>query len=284
MKNIHLLPTDKASRLWLDSDNKLWIHESPTTLFMMQNIYITSDEEIKEGDWFMIFTNKKPIAPTKAGLFDSDCKKIILTTDQDLINDGVQAIDDEFLQWFVKNPSCEYVETELVHDSEDHPELVGNPKEEWSYYDIIIPKEEPKLINNCPKCGLDLVEKKGSKPVCTRIDCGGIIISNETLIEWVLKEEPKQETLEEAVEEFLIKELNMSKTQIATLYSEYVNAVVKFNKMQSERMYTEEEVRKLLETQRGNCAVAILIKTRDEELAAIAGGAPEPSGYNGWVK
>jgi hypothetical protein len=87
-KNVWLLPTDKP----------------------IQNIYITSNEEIKEGDWFMIFTNKKPIAPTKAGLFDSDCKKIILTTDQDLINDGVQAIDDEFLQWFVKNPSCEYVE------------------------------------------------------------------------------------------------------------------------------------------------------------------------------
>ena len=37
-------------------------------------------------------------------------KKIILTTDQDLIKDGVQAIEDEFLQWFVKNPSCEWVE------------------------------------------------------------------------------------------------------------------------------------------------------------------------------
>ena len=37
-------------------------------------------------------------------------KKIILTTDQDLIKDGVQAIDDEFLEWFVKNPNCEFVE------------------------------------------------------------------------------------------------------------------------------------------------------------------------------
>ena len=39
-----------------------------------------------------------------------DCKKIILTTDQDLIKDGVQAIDDDFLEWFVKNPSCEVVD------------------------------------------------------------------------------------------------------------------------------------------------------------------------------
>ena len=37
-------------------------------------------------------------------------KKIILTDNQDLINDGVQPIPDEFLEWFVKNPSCESVE------------------------------------------------------------------------------------------------------------------------------------------------------------------------------
>lgn len=39
-------------------------------------------------------------------------KKIILTTDQDLIKDGVQAIDDEFLEWFVANPSCKFVEVQ----------------------------------------------------------------------------------------------------------------------------------------------------------------------------
>ena len=49
-------------------------------------------------------------------------------------------------------------------------------------------------------------------------------------------------------------------------------------------MYSEDEVRKLLETQRGNCYVAILTKTKDKELAEIANNAPEPSGYNGWVK
>ena len=49
-------------------------------------------------------------------------------------------------------------------------------------------------------------------------------------------------------------------------------------------MYSEDEVKKLLETQRGNCYVAILTKTKDKELAEIANNAPEPSGYNGWVK
>jgi len=46
--------------------------------------------------------------------------------------------------------------------------------------------EEQKLTNNCPKCGLDLIIREGSTPNCTRIDCGGIVISNETLKEWML--------------------------------------------------------------------------------------------------
>jgi hypothetical protein len=36
--------------------------------------------------------------------------KVILTTNNLLIKNGVQAIDDDFLEWLVKNPSCEEVE------------------------------------------------------------------------------------------------------------------------------------------------------------------------------
>jgi len=64
-------------------------------------------------------------------------KEILLSTDTELIQDGVQAIDDEFLQWFVKNPSCE--EVEIDYQTTDITE-----KGEWLYnYGIIIPTEEP---------------------------------------------------------------------------------------------------------------------------------------------
>jgi hypothetical protein len=43
-------------------------------------------------------------------------------------------------------------------------------------------------------------------------------------------------------------------------------------------VYTENEVAELLQVQRGNCYCAILSKTRDEQLAKVAGSAPEPSG------
>ncbi len=109
MKNIHVLPTDKLSIIGFDSVKNL--HFTNDFIDDYQNIYITSDEEIKEGDWILNETHniEKAISHYNYKSLSSDCKKIILTTDQDLIKDGVQVIDDEFIEWFVKNPSCEHV-------------------------------------------------------------------------------------------------------------------------------------------------------------------------------
>jgi len=72
---------------------------------------------------------------------DTGYKEILLSTDDQLIKDGVQAIDDEFLEWFVKNPSCEVVE---VKEITTIPALqLGSPNGHLMYK-IIIPKEEPK--------------------------------------------------------------------------------------------------------------------------------------------
>jgi len=139
MKNIHVLPTDKPSILikdiWKNTFSLVENFNTNHTDFKAQNIYITSDEEIKEGDWCILFKDKKDYI-FKALSVDnySNCKKIILTTDQDLIKDGVQVIDDEFLEWFVKNLSCEKVEYDKNYNR-------SNGK---YYYKIIIPKEEPK--------------------------------------------------------------------------------------------------------------------------------------------
>ena len=48
-------------------------------------------------------------------------------------------------------------------------------------------------------------------------------------------------------------------------------------------MYTEKEVERLLEIQRGNCYVAVLSKCRNEEIAHAAISAPEPGGDQ-WKK
>jgi hypothetical protein len=125
MKNIHLIATDKPSRIFIDiDDNKLKITKPLGGEYMMnQHIYITNSEEIKEGDWFVHsshgITNiykAKSVVPESIittcdnGCWVQYCKKIILSTNQDLIKDGVQAIPDEFLEYFIKNPSCEFIE------------------------------------------------------------------------------------------------------------------------------------------------------------------------------
>jgi Txe/YoeB family toxin of Txe-Axe toxin-antitoxin module len=143
MKNIHLLPTDKPSRLHFD--DKLFLSTNPqiskdiNSIVEGRNIYITSDEEIKEGDWVITPTND---ILEWAKVFQPIGKKIILTTNQDLIADGVQPIDDEFLEWFVDNPSCEMVE--IDRDEREVGNHLGGVVTEYGDYKIIIPEEEPK--------------------------------------------------------------------------------------------------------------------------------------------
>ena len=163
MKNIHILPTDKPSRLFTANQKLVFDNENlATECIAAQSIYITSDEEIKEGDWGYCKSRNKICKVTGISkwthkddysidldnenyfIHHSYCKKIILTTDTDLIKDGVQAIDDEFLEWFVKNPSCEEVEVQKWFDGVDFLE-----------YKIIIPKEEPKQETTLEEAALN---------------------------------------------------------------------------------------------------------------------------------
>ncbi len=171
MKNVHILPTDKLIKsdgdlvrdkygsihIFTKNDGKEY---GKTTTKL--NIYITSsDEGIK--DWFIYKTENKAVI-LKAKNINSDtitvdshievgtwvslkyCKKIILTTDDQLIKDGIQPIDDEFLEWFVKNPSCEFVEVEELTVKIDLLE----------YKTMYIPKVElkhPKVVSENGNAG-----------------------------------------------------------------------------------------------------------------------------------
>jgi hypothetical protein len=143
MKNLFLLPTDKPSRLFKFA-NELHLDTIPKEYYKKYQLYITSDEEIKEGDW-MIRGNEQPIKVTKDFFWDFGVRyyKIILTTDLSL--DGVQAIDDYFLEWFVENPSCENVEVDCWNIRTKN-KVVYEPS--LKEYEIIIPQEESKEETN----------------------------------------------------------------------------------------------------------------------------------------
>ena len=240
MKNIHLLPTDKPSRLWKNNLLQGKLELSKEILIgsnTAQNIYITSDEEIKESDYVYSTSQDFNIQKVSKGLEavynDTEhYSKIILTTDQDLINDGIQAIPDEFLEWFVNNSSCEEVEVELLEYGFDEVPICK--------YEIIIPKEIQKqhlidMMKADEEIGLyeelkqEILEKAAEKfypPKTTDLICSPKLVRDSFMAGAKWQQEPEQffnddraKTLEKSIEYLLKKQ---------------------------ERMYSEEEVLRII--------------------------------------
>jgi hypothetical protein len=161
MKNIYVIPTDKPSRLCYVIDTEkiaLTLFEDEmekSKRFFPEHIYITSsDEDIKEDDWCLdIISNylyKAGITPKTKW---TNQKKIILTTDQDLVSDGVQEINDEFLECFVQNPDCEFVGIEKIDSKIPKEQFEGYFTNKTLFsYKIIIPKEELEQRCTCGVC------------------------------------------------------------------------------------------------------------------------------------
>jgi len=236
MKNIHLLPTDKPSKLFIhNAFNDLRFDVRQLKHDNNQNIYITFDEEIKEGDWCIgvagtvIKVSKKAFNSIQTLTVRPNWKKIILTTDQDLIKDGVQAIDDEFLEWFVKNPSCEYVEVKSIKTI-PALQLKGN---NHCCYQIIIPQEEPKQETENLKNFKKLVSDEISPAMKDFI-------------------KEKQEILEEAYLNQLIDEGNKEFTLDRKLAKD---VAIKYANWQAERMYSEENVFQFFEKYREDFSI-----------------------------
>lgn len=119
MKNIHVLPTTGASRLKSTGPSLLFFELSKQPLHWRHAcyVYIISDEEIQTNNWYLDTFNDQRLVATEFSdhkHYGSACKKIILTNDPKLIADGVQEIDDEFLEWFIQNPNAEYVDLVAV--------------------------------------------------------------------------------------------------------------------------------------------------------------------------
>ena len=237
MKNIYLLPTKKPSKLvkiYNDVNRETFTLklnvEVNDSFKEYVNIYITSDEEIKKGDWVLnpIYKTVYKWIKNSDIYFDRiDAKKIILTTDQDLIKDGVQDIDNEFLEWFVRNPSCESVEVEnkKLFDGFLDPEY-GSSK--WRFeYKVIIPKEESKqeLSLKINDEFLDTTSKEILYTLMEEFD--NLVTENsseETPKQEITIEEIEQQiTLTEARGERVIKYLDKYKGQ--SIYNEIALAI-----------------------------------------------------------
>jgi hypothetical protein len=226
MENLFVLPTDKPSRLIKNNHSQLLLTIQTLPLdreicCFPQNIYITSAEEIKDGEYGL--SRLGEIIKFHSGYDYRYYAKIILTTDQDLIKDGVQAIDDDFLKWFVKNPSCESVAVKQ--------ELGVCLNCEWNYdscpnteeclkdnYKIIIPQEEPKQEN--------------------------ALVDTYPDLDKLLKDK-KQETLEEVAERFYGEEEIVNDYDISGYLQSAFLTGAKWQQEQDKNKYSEEEVRNI---------------------------------------
>ena len=172
MKKIHILKTDKPSRLLKDLVDGTYQFKKEVLygnrFELPLSIYITSDEVPKLDEWGINLANNvlfKDKGFTPDEYTKNNCRKIILTTDQDLIKDGVQSIDDEFLEWFIKNPNCEEVIVENYHGINtsiaEVNTISGDGSLNWQGksdlrdYRIKIPKEEPKQEKNYSEVAKD---------------------------------------------------------------------------------------------------------------------------------
>ena len=229
MKNIHVLPTDKPSRL---KQNKITKKISlvnkgiDLTAYTPINIYITSpNEDINENDYIITKDGRLVQVSYLLSKDLEEASKVILTTDQDLIADGVQVIDDEFLEWFVKNPSCEEVGFSTYHVKGD---ISGK-----LHYQIIIPKEEPTI------------EEEYLKDELKKYDGIDVVVLNKL-------EEPKQETLEEAATNYLHSVAD-GKRYTGYADEDFINGA----KWQADKVFYDDAIQTLEK------ALAILLKRQE---------------------
>jgi hypothetical protein len=123
-------------------------------IHLLNHVYITSEEEIENGNCWVTNGKEvfKPLDHYSLEYANRYWEKIILTTDTELINDGVQAIDNEFLQWYIKHPDCEEVEVEEVKCKgqcwkfieSDYEDTCLSGCELKGEYKIIIPSSDMK--------------------------------------------------------------------------------------------------------------------------------------------
>ena len=257
MKNIHLIRA-RESRLYYTISmsgynlklSEIRYHQSSE--IRPQNIYITSDEEIKEGDYmYDIDGDVGKAIGSDMKEFEGN-KKIILTTDQDIIKDGVQAIDDEFLEWFVKNPSCEEVEIETEDYSQKCAECGETVKRGYSCkkgcfmksgnfistnkntkYKIIIPSEENS--REAKERAKNYMSLKGA------LEPKDVVLGYKTSLDAQMldKVETKQETLEQAAEQSF-KTHHIGQQDLAQ--DVYEDGFVNGAKFMQERMYSEKDM------------------------------------------
>jgi hypothetical protein len=190
-------------------------------------------------------------------------KKIVLTTDPNLIKEGVQSIDDEFLKWFEKNSSCEFVEvnkvcvtgcSNLVLNGTNSL-CCGDKRYEIVYPEVDFKKQQrtylKEIMEADEKSGLYELSKQSKKQTIMSTQRNRIIDSwleehgDPKICEQVkrkLEDITKEKITKDVAEKYSEIHQDVSGTLgrylVSTIFQDGAN-------WQAERMYSEDEVYKL---------------------------------------
>lgn len=156
-----ILSTEKASNIWLTYENKLSIHPSYTTLAGGQHLYITSNEEIKEGDWY-IWLNNKAICQADAMIMtinnhmkNGHIEKIIATTDTLVFKDDYR---NQSTPDFLPKPTEGFIKKFV--EKYNKGEIITDILVEYEYEDHAIWSKNQYDTYDCHNCNRENFEKE----------------------------------------------------------------------------------------------------------------------------
>jgi hypothetical protein len=211
MKNIFLIPTPNESRLWRDLDsNKLRFDDISTpnsnecTKCSNEYMYITTDSKFVRDEYItdgIEVIKATPKLVNAQGLVDRrDWKKIIITTDPELIEDGIHPIGEEFLKWFVENPTC--IKVEVVYGLFNPMGRQVDPNDLGQNHSKCVWKYKILFSKKNFYCGDEVDYGEQCDFQCDRcVDATGVDYG------YLPKEEPKQGTMSEAIKQVISNQL-----------------------------------------------------------------------------
>ena len=155
-----MLPTNVLSNISLSNktNNLVYNNNKHDTLSMFtnQHLYIISDDEIKEGDWYINLKYNKIIQKKDALPLKDNCKKIIATTDTSLLNTiytphisgeiskrmrdlfNLPQPSQQFIEKYIESYNkgkvitdvlVEYEQTKLYIEPQNYQQYISQPKE-----------------------------------------------------------------------------------------------------------------------------------------------------------
>lgn len=191
MKNIFLKETDKPSYLFIIDKSKMFVPEAPylsyttvggrvhktegSDIYRPQFIYITNAEKFKKDEWVTdgieVIKASSKVVDAQGLVNRRDWRKVVLTNDTSLIEDGVQEVSSHFLSFYAENP-VDYVRVEKWLDDEGKRfySLDFPPKEEQKQHII-------KMMQNDEELGLyganiidQWLEKYGNPEITKQVE------------------------------------------------------------------------------------------------------------------